>query len=63
MEEINVKNKLWAKIKKYYSKHKTHNAELLRNYNALKNKIRRDIETNKQNYYKEKIEKNKDMWE
>ena len=62
IEEINLKNKLWTKVKKYYNRHSTHNTEILQQYNALKNKIRRDLEVNKQNYYKEKIEKNKDMW-
>ena len=64
--DICDKNKLWNKVKQIrLNKNKDSEVEssLIKKYNKLKNKVRKDLEISKQNYLKKEIQKNKNIWD
>ena len=63
LKDIHLKNKIWKKIRIKAKSSKNINHELISQYRQLKNKIRRDLEENKQNFLKKKIDENKNVWD
>jgi len=63
ISDIHLKNKLWKKIRAKTRLNKEVDLEIVTSYRKLKNKIRIDLEHNKQNFLKNKIEENKNMWD
>ena len=63
VEDINLKNRLWKKINKLKKQNKQIEENLKKTYARLKNKIRKDLEENRQNYFKNELSKNKNLWE
>ena len=63
VKEINEKNKMWKSIRKLQNKEENIDLQLIQKYNMLKNKIRRNIERSKQEFYRKKIENSKDIWD
>ena len=63
LHDIREKNNLWHRIKVNKTKNKPLDSELLKKYRILRHKIRKEIEENKQNFYKGQIIKNRNMWE
>ena len=64
LKDITKKNKLWKQIRKFKGRVlNSQQQKLIEEYRVLKNKIRSDLEKNKQTYLKNQITKEQNMWE